>query len=1290
MKNLVKKSLIVLVCAALNVLGYLLAARLGLPVRLDMIGSLGAVYLTGIWGGIAAALINSLAIFLIDGVPLFYAIVSVIITLVFYAFRRRGYVDTLPKSIITGFWLGILCAVSASPINLLAAGGSTGNIWGDALVDMLRWYNCPNVLAVVLGEVLVEVIDKQLCVLAVFGATKLIKKFKPDLISVTKAASLLLAVGMTASLIGTAPAKAVDLSSDNFVQQIYNNTNGMVCSEANAICQTDDGYIWIGSYAGLTRYDGTNFEFIHEGGLVSVRCMMNDSRGRLWIGTNDAGIARYENGVFSFINTASGLSSNSVRCFAEDSEGNVFVGTSDKINRIDENDNISVIADSISFATSMAMFDGMLAVTDNNGKLYLIDGSTIYTTDSSVSKYFFTCVRNTSYGITAGTDNGEVIIIKLIDGVLSEYNHLSISTGTITALFEDSSKRLWVGNDAGFGFVENGVKYHSKSCTGFDSLIDCIYEDYQGNIWVTSARYGVMKICESRFVDLHEKAGTDPAVVNAMEYWDDDYYIATDKGVLVLDGSALVRKNNKLTKTVGESRVRCLYADSCGNLWVCTYSDNGLVRYGSDHSITKFTTENGATGNRFRCITELSDGTIAAGTSDGLNFISGDSIIGTLSGTDGLANSQILSVREVDGKVWAATDGAGIYIISDGKIERNISSADGLSSDIVLRLVPHDDGVFAVTSNALCHIGNNGKVSRLTNFPYFNNYDVQIIGSKAYVTCSAGIISAELSDLCANSADGYRYYNASVGLVAGLTANSWNYVSEDGMLFLCTNNGVTVFLGEGENPVNRLKYSMLSIEYGGKQYPLSNEDSIVVPQNTKQLSAHAVVRNFAMFDAKVRFFVEGVDKNPKTYDWNKIEPIQLTSMDSNTYTVKLQIVDGQDGSIVSEKSYTIMREPQLWEYSWFMIYLIFAGVEAVLAAMISVGDLILASRRREELEKLQVQLEEKVNEQTEALVQQQKKTEELFIQTVSALSGAVDAKDRYTSGHSKRVAEYAKKIAARMGKSEEEQQVIYRAGLLHDVGKIRVPVEIINKPGRLTDEEFELIKIHPATGYHILKDISGGSNIAEGSKYHHERYDGKGYPSGLAGEDIPEIARILGVADSYDAMASNRSYRSALPQETVRSEIERGKGTQFDPAIADIMLQMIDEDKDYTMKQTASMRRTILAVDDDTLNLRMITKIMEDEPMCSIVTTENGTLALAELETHHYDLVLLDINLPDADGLTLVGEIKEKYHIPVVLMTGDKTLETINKALESGSDDYITKPYQPLLLKEIIHSLTDD
>ncbi len=178
-----------------------------------------------------------------------------------------------------------------------------------------------------------------------------------------------------------------------------------------------------------------------------------------------------------------------------------------------------------------------------------------------------------------------------------------------------------------------------------------------------------------------------------------------------------------------------------------------------------------------------------------------------------------------------------------------------------------------------------------------------------------------------------------------------------------------------------------------------------------------------------------------------------------------------------------------------------------------------------------------------------KKTEQMFLQTVMALSEAVDAKDRYTSGHSKRVADYARRIAQRLGKSSEEQDEVFRAGLLHDVGKIRIPEEIINKPGRLTDEEYNNIKIHPVTGFHILHGISEDSIIAIAAKYHHERYDGKGYPNGLAGEEIPEVARILGVADSYDAMASNRSYRNALPQEVVRSEIEKGRGTQFDPTL---------------------------------------------------------------------------------------------------------------------------------------------
>lgn len=349
----------------------------------------------------------------------------------------------------------------------------------------------------------------------------------------------------------------------------------------------------------------------------------------------------------------------------------------------------------------------------------------------------------------------------------------------------------------------------------------------------------------------------------------------------------------------------------------------------------------------------------------------------------------------------------------------------------------------------------------------------------------------------------------------------------------------------------------------------------------------------------------------------------------------------------------------------------------------------LLAEHNSELESFQVKLEQKVAEQTEELRIQQSKIKTLFVQTVMALSDAVDAKDRYTSGHSKRVAEYSRLIAERMGKSKEEQDEIYRAGLLHDVGKIRIPAEIINKPGMLTDEEYDTIKIHPATGYHILRGISEDGYIAVGAKYHHERYDGKGYPNGLAGEKIPEVARILGVADSYDAMASNRSYRNALPQEVVRAEIEKGKGTQFDPNITDIMLQLIDEDKEYKMKQAESMHRRLLTVDDEAMNNEIIAQIMKDEPMYEVLSVRSGKAALDILERENFDLILLDVKMPEMDGFETLQRIREKWQTPVVLMSDDKPLDTPDGFARFECDDYITKPFLPMLMKEIVHNMTE-
>lgn len=193
--------------------------------------------------------------------------------------------------------------------------------------------------------------------------------------------------------------------------------------------------------------------------------------------------------------------------------------------------------------------------------------------------------------------------------------------------------------------------------------------------------------------------------------------------------------------------------------------------------------------------------------------------------------------------------------------------------------------------------------------------------------------------------------------------------------------------------------------------------------------------------------------------------------------------------------------------------------------------------------------------------------EQMLIHIVQTLAGTIDAKDTYTNGHSSRVAEYSREIARRYGYNESQLNDIYMMGLLHDIGKIGIPDAVINKPSKLTDEEYELIKKHPIMGANILEKIQEKKELALGARWHHEKYGGGGYPDGIKGNEIPEQARIIAVADAYDAMTSYRSYRSPMKQERVREEILKGKGTQFDPEFADIMLEMISEDKDYNLRE---------------------------------------------------------------------------------------------------------------------------
>ena len=248
-----------------------------------------------------------------------------------------------------------------------------------------------------------------------------------------------------------------------------------------------------------------------------------------------------------------------------------------------------------------------------------------------------------------------------------------------------------------------------------------------------------------------------------------------------------------------------------------------------------------------------------------------------------------------------------------------------------------------------------------------------------------------------------------------------------------------------------------------------------------------------------------------------------------------------------------------------LIIQFFAGgnamaVPGVFTSILTIIAIVLIYKRNKQINRL-------ADAEIELVTEKQKFSQRLFEQTATALVNAIDAKDTYSHGHSIRVAQYSEKIARALGKDDDECYRIYYAALLHDVGKIGIQNAILNKKGKLTPEEYETIKSHPLMGYQILSSITEYPYLSLGAHHHHERYDGKGYPDHLKGEDIPEIARIISVADAYDAMSSNRSYRDAIPQQIIREEIVKGVGTQFDPKFAKIMLHLIDKDVEYIMRE---------------------------------------------------------------------------------------------------------------------------
>lgn len=296
------------------------------------------------------------------------------------------------------------------------------------------------------------------------------------------------------------------------------------------------------------------------------------------------------------------------------------------------------------------------------------------------------------------------------------------------------------------------------------------------------------------------------------------------------------------------------------------------------------------------------------------------------------------------------------------------------------------------------------------------------------------------------------------------------------------------------------------------------------------------------------------------------------------------------------------------------------------------------------------------HQQQEELDKRKKNIEEMSLQLMQMLSTTIEAKDEYTKGHSHRVAEYSVLIARELGWNEKELSNLKNAAHLHDIGKIAIPDTILNKPSKLSEEEFSIIKEHTIIGANILKNISLIDHVQEIVRNHHERYDGNGYPDGLKGKEIPLHARIVAVADSYDAMSSQRIYRNQLPPEKIIQELENNKGTQFDPEITDIFLKLLREDRIHVKEDHLSITENTQIPEAEIEMSQFISDIMSTirtqkakenlDFLTGLPTRNKGEQAIAQLMKHHSGCLVCRLGgdefllfMPDADQNSITDVI---------------------------------------------------
>ncbi len=738
----------------------------------------------------------------------------------------------------------------------------------------------------------------------------------------------------------------VDFSS-GYQAIIYGIEDGLVSTSVNAIAQTPDGYIWIGTYSGLYRYDGVEFKLTKfSSKIANVMSLYVDVNENLWIGTNDSGLFCYNiktKEVTEYCD-AQVLSALSIRSIYGDGNGNVYVGTVGYLAKISPDGTVKLFNDNRDTmgtrSLAKASDNRMVGVT-GNGNLYIIDNDVVYLAPEcpteGVSYLTAGCNGNEIY---AGTSSNSIFhLILYPDNTVEQETELEVGElkyyNCIRYSAESGGYFLCAENGMAFLYEDGGVDFFDYA--GFQNSIGDVMFDYQGNVWFTSSKQGIMELSKNIFADLFKRSDVDATVVNCLHIHENELYIGTDTGLIVMDADSHITEDYPFLEDFADVRIRHITEDQYGNIWVSTYGEEGLYKIESDGEIRTFNETNASTlGGRFRLALVLSDGTVVAASNAGLNYIKNNRVEYTLGEENGLIAPQFLTMIELDdGSIMAGSDGNGIYIIKDREVVKHIGIEDGLGSLVVLKIIECPDGFIYVTSNAL-YYQTGDTIRKLENFPYTNNYDVFITTTgDAWVLSSAGIYIVKLEDLLADGEYRYVLLDYSRGFNTSLTANAWNlYRKDDESMLLCCTDGVRSVTIEGYNSLNQDNYliGLNSIVAGNTEITPNGDGKYVIPAGSKKVQISVAVLNYVISNPLIHVYFEGLEDDGTEMYQQDLHKIDYTNLPYGKYKLHIEVLDTSGKCVLKEAVYQV--EKKAYFYELFAVRMILVALAVASAAFL--------------------------------------------------------------------------------------------------------------------------------------------------------------------------------------------------------------------------------------------------------------------------------------------------------------------------------------------------------------------